>query len=51
MSGPKRIAIVLFQLGGPDTQAAVEPFLYNFSAIRTSLISPARFSPVRLSQS
>ena len=25
----KRVAIVLFQLGGPDTQAAVEPFLYN----------------------
>src|SRR5271168_5252411 len=29
MSGPKKIAAVLFQLGGPDTQAAVEPFLYN----------------------
>src|SRR5271155_3944990 len=29
MSGPKRIAVVLFQLGGPDTLAAVEPFLYN----------------------
>jgi ferrochelatase len=29
MPGPKRIAIVLFQLGGPDCQAAVEPFLYN----------------------
>lgn len=29
MSRPKRIAIVLFQLGGPDTQEAVEPFLYN----------------------
>src|ERR1700721_3701098 len=27
--GPKRIAIILFQLGGPDSQAAVEPFLYN----------------------
>lgn len=26
---PRRIAIVLFQLGGPDSQAAVEPFLYN----------------------
>ncbi len=25
----KKIAIVLFQLGGPDTTAAVEPFLYN----------------------
>ncbi|MGC1830566.1 MAG: ferrochelatase [Candidatus Acidiferrales bacterium] len=29
MSAPKSIAVVLFQLGGPDTQAAVEPFLYN----------------------
>jgi ferrochelatase len=29
MAGPKKIAVVLFQLGGPDSQAAVEPFLYN----------------------
>src|SRR6202042_1072764 len=29
MAGPKKIAIVLFQLGGPDGQEAVEPFLYN----------------------
>jgi protoporphyrin/coproporphyrin ferrochelatase len=29
MEGAKRIAIVLFQLGGPDSQAAVEPFLYR----------------------
>jgi protoporphyrin/coproporphyrin ferrochelatase len=29
MSGAKKIAVVLFQLGGPDTLAAVEPFLYN----------------------
>ncbi len=29
MSGRKRIAVVLFQLGGPDTLDAVEPFLYN----------------------
>ena len=29
MDGPKRIAIILFQLGGPDNQAAVEPFLYR----------------------
>jgi ferrochelatase len=29
MDVPKRIAIVLFQLGGPDSQAAVEPFLYR----------------------
>ena len=25
----KNIAVVLFQLGGPDSQEAVEPFLYN----------------------
>jgi len=29
MTDEKRIAVVLFQLGGPDTLPAVEPFLYN----------------------
>lgn len=29
MPVPKRFAIVLFQLGGPENLAAVEPFLYN----------------------
>ncbi|HXQ25741.1 MAG TPA: ferrochelatase [Candidatus Acidoferrales bacterium] len=29
MPAAKKIAVVMFQLGGPDTQAAVEPFLYN----------------------
>ncbi len=29
MPGSKKFAVVLFQLGGPDSQAAVEPFLYN----------------------
>ncbi len=29
MAGPKNIGVILFQLGGPDTQEAVEPFLYN----------------------
>jgi ferrochelatase len=29
MADSKKIAVVLFQLGGPDSQAAVEPFLYN----------------------
>ncbi|PYU67200.1 MAG: hypothetical protein DMG49_19560 [Acidobacteria bacterium] len=24
-----RLGVVLFQLGGPDSPAAVEPFLYN----------------------
>jgi ferrochelatase len=29
MSGSKKVAVILFQLGGPDSQQAVEPFLYN----------------------
>lgn len=29
MPSRKKIGVVLFQLGGPDTLAAVEPFLYN----------------------
>ncbi len=29
MESRKKIAVVLFQLGGPDTLEAVEPFLYN----------------------
>jgi ferrochelatase len=29
MAGKKRVGIVLFQLGGPDSLAAVEPFLMN----------------------
>ena len=29
MAAPSRVAIIMFQLGGPDSQAAVEPFLYN----------------------
>ena len=29
MSERKRIGVVLFQLGGPDTPDAIEPFLYN----------------------
>jgi len=29
MSERKRVGVVLFQLGGPDSPAAVEPFLYN----------------------
>jgi ferrochelatase len=29
MPAAKSLAVVLFQLGGPDSQAAVEPFLYN----------------------
>lgn len=29
MASSKNIAVILFQLGGPDSQEAVEPFLYN----------------------
>ena len=29
MTEKKKISVVLFQLGGPDSAAAVEPFLYN----------------------
>ncbi len=29
MTAKKKIAVVLFQLGGPDSPDAVEPFLYN----------------------
>ena len=29
MAGKKRVGIVLFQLGGPDSLQAVEPFLLN----------------------
>src|SRR5215471_15522718 len=26
---PNRVGVVLFQLGGPDSPEAIEPFLYN----------------------
>ena len=29
MTSPPKIAVIVFQLGGPDTLSAVEPFLYN----------------------
>ena len=29
MTTTRRLGVVLFQLGGPDTLAAIEPFLYN----------------------
>src|ERR1700751_2539277 len=29
MAGAKKVAVVLFQLGGPENLSAVEPFLYN----------------------
>lgn len=30
MMGAKKTAVVLFNLGGPDSPAAIRPFLYNF---------------------
>jgi protoporphyrin/coproporphyrin ferrochelatase len=30
MTRPKHIAVVLFNLGGPDSRAAIKPFLLNF---------------------
>src|SRR5579859_4688572 len=29
MANTTRVGVVLFQLGGPDSPAAIEPFLYN----------------------
>jgi ferrochelatase len=29
MSDPKRVAVVLFNLGGPDSPEAIQPFLFN----------------------
>lgn len=34
MSRPRRIAVLLFNLGGPDGQADVRPFLYNLFSDR-----------------
>ena len=41
---PRRIAVVLFNLGGPDNQAAVEPFLFNLFNDPNIIGAPA---PVR----
>jgi hypothetical protein len=38
MKKDKSLGVVLFQLGGPDSLTAIEPFLYNLFAILTSLI-------------
>ena len=43
MAGQKKIAVVLFQLGGPDSQAAVEPFLYNLFCDPDIINFPAAF--------
>jgi ferrochelatase len=41
MAGPRRIAIVLFNLGGPDGRAAVRPFLFNLFADPAIIRLPA----------
>src|ERR1700693_1080039 len=43
MDGPKKIAIILFQLGGPDGQAAVEPFLYRLFPAPAIINPPGSF--------
>ena len=39
----RRVAVVLFNLGGPDTQEAVRPFLFNLFRDRAILGMPAVF--------
>lgn len=50
MSGPRRIAVVLFNLGGPDNQAAVQPFLFNLfnDPAIISLPNPFRYLLAKL---
>jgi ferrochelatase len=43
MSSNRRIAVVLFNLGGPDSPAAVEPFLFNLFFDRNIIDLPALF--------
>jgi ferrochelatase len=43
MSNPRRIAIVLFNLGGPDSLAAVQPFLFNLFNDRNIINLPQPF--------
>ena len=38
---PRRIAVVLFNLGGPDSLAAVRPFLFNLFADPAIINLPA----------
>ena len=49
MADPKKIAVVLFQLGGPDSQAAVEPFLYNLFCDPDIINFPGAFLARKLS--
>ena len=50
MPAARRIAIVLFNLGGPDNQAAVEPFLFNlfYDPSIISLPNPFRWMLAKL---
>jgi len=43
MSSPRKLAVVLFQLGGPENLAAVEPFLYNLFCDPDIITFPASF--------
>jgi len=51
MADEKKIAVVLFQLGGPESLPAVEPFLYNLFCDPDIINFPARFSPASRSRS
>ena len=46
MAGKKRVGIVLFQLGGPDSLEAVEPFLLNLF-LDPDIIPLGPFGPLR----
>ncbi|MBI2256158.1 MAG: ferrochelatase [Proteobacteria bacterium] len=50
MPTPRRIAIVLFNLGGPDSLAAVQPFLFNLFNDRSiiNLPQPLRWAIAKL---
>lgn len=43
MPSPRRIAVVLFNLGGPDSLAAVQPFLFNLFNDRNIINLPQPF--------
>jgi len=43
MTGAKKTAVVLFNLGGPDSPAAIRPFLYNFFMDKNIIRLPLPF--------
>lgn len=45
MGGRRKLAVILFNLGGPDGPAAVQPFLFNLFKDKWIIAAPA---PVRL---